>query len=533
MDVAKRGKIEFYPDAPDTWPDFAHFFHYQEGSGDLVLMQPAYSSPPDVHKMKHVDFRQHEKLAAHMDFTDWEDDVWHNKTFQNMLLHGRRDMLGVVKWAALDKALQDRITLLIRKTAADATIPKAEFIHTLMSKAGAYEWLEFNLRKICRKQQTDTRHKLEQILFNATVDPSGNNVKFVLNKLLHAVATLCESGDWPWRVGCMQLIRAFKHCSIRNIAAEVRKHKITVQTGDVHTVHEYDFLDHNKNRSDPDSNSTDINWETRWSILKTHATQLVDQLCSSVRQLNFVSEDLFPVYIPGWKSIDVTGQMNVGVSGPVPPSSKNRLPLKDTRSGRSADSGRTRSYDTKRSMDDRRQRDFGHKRARASLTLRTAPPSFSQQLAWYMNRQPLCLACGAEVSDHKIRDCPSRNTHFPTFDIDFPRLKEAKANSMGGGRSVSTVVATPTVSERLPPPPPPFSQAPIQAPMNLGSRYAHRDDRTGDGQRNREDRPRSRSRDTRDEQIRERDRSTDRERAGSLGRTQDFRPTRSGQPGNV
>jgi hypothetical protein len=52
IDVAKRGKLQFYPQAPDTWPEFAVEFKYQQPGLDLVNMDNEYARPADVHKLR-------------------------------------------------------------------------------------------------------------------------------------------------------------------------------------------------------------------------------------------------------------------------------------------------------------------------------------------------------------------------------------------------------------------------------------------------------------------------------------------------
>ena len=398
FDPIKRGKYDFHPDAPEQWPAFAIHFQYQQPYTPIQAMTNLYHSPPDK-QYKNVMFHPEEKLSLGRDYQEWRDTVWQPKTFTHFHVNTRQDIQNVILWGALDLTIQQSLRLKITKSLSEEAIPEDQFLYLLFNKVGASEWLDFNLRKLCSRHRDSSSQKAEHIIFNATVNTDGSNAKFVLNKFIWAAEqSAAEPFGTNLRMSCCQLIRAFKHCSIDNINTAIRTRRVVKGLSTSGTTFiDHDFIDERKDQGDRDPLTGHINWTARWKILKEHAIALVDKLATHVHQLAHVSEDHYPVYIPGWTPVNLSGFSAGGHEGPTPPPSISPA-RKPPRS--------PRTYP---------RRDVYDK-------YRCDPPSFDQCLKWWESHTDRCLACGSKKYHTSYKDCPVRQQFFPDWTPDMRSL---------------------------------------------------------------------------------------------------------------
>ena len=170
---SNRGSYRHFPDAPDTWPEFAIHFGYQNPVSTLHQQDNMYQGIRPQYKPMFM--RPDERLTHEMNYNTWEENLWNYKTLQAPQITARQDIYGVVLWGALSTFLQQTLLTKINFDKNNNSI--VQFIQTFFTKTGAVEWLTFNLAKECLSSNTSTSTEAREIITHATVHSTGSNMK--------------------------------------------------------------------------------------------------------------------------------------------------------------------------------------------------------------------------------------------------------------------------------------------------------------------------------------------------------------------
>jgi hypothetical protein len=163
----KRGKFEFYGNAPERWPAYAHHFMYQPNESQTLDQYIEVPGARQNFKVRAIQWQLPETLKVDADYPDWDRNVFQFKLKSDSNIVNHVFTYVTALWAGLHPSLQETLEANIDKTAGDNAVPTAIFMANFWRKEGALEWLLFNLSKVCRCHQDDRRQKAIKILTNA------------------------------------------------------------------------------------------------------------------------------------------------------------------------------------------------------------------------------------------------------------------------------------------------------------------------------------------------------------------------------
>ena len=453
FDPCQIGRIEYFPDEIVEFYSWVAKFGYQPASASIFHMIDLYDKPLDVRtRLPHISTLE---LSDH--YPDWKSKVFDQAVLGDFALRTRLDYKGLTLFKHMSIELQQMFLNSITWRKEDASIRGLTGVMKMADKVGFMEYVEYFLTKTVRRTVAGEADRIEATLFNATISPTGDNAKFVLDKLIHAITMSLELGlgfGEKFLVGL--LVRAFLHCEVCAVNTRIKwrlmnrpytfKDGTVVNIGRMSFTDTYDTQQSNGHRA--------VDWTTRLKWLMVHARELVAELEAEVLQLTHVSEKLFPVYIEGWTPYSATLKPTSGdyLVGPQPPATKGgslvRRATRYTDREYSYASNKRTTLDTgytKRrrspSRDTRYTSTTPDKRGRYNTThpysgSRTSPPTIDESASWYMDGKPRCLTCGGGEKDGdghvRMHECLIRQRHFPTWELDMDRVKarvnEIKAN---------------------------------------------------------------------------------------------------------
>jgi hypothetical protein len=182
----KRGKFEFYGTTPERWPAYAQYFRYQPDQTDTLDQYVEIPGARQNFKVRSLQWQLSETLRIDADYPDWDRNTFQFKLKSDSNIVNHTFTYVTTLWAGLHPGLQETLENNIDKTAGDNAVPTTIFMSEFWRKAGAMEWLLFNLSKLCRCHQDDRRQKAIKILTNATVTTTADNAAKVLNEIMAA-----------------------------------------------------------------------------------------------------------------------------------------------------------------------------------------------------------------------------------------------------------------------------------------------------------------------------------------------------------
>jgi hypothetical protein len=450
----RRGQFEFYGNAPEKWPAYAHYFMYQPEQAEILEQYIEVPGARQNFKVRSVQWQLSDTLRIDDDFPDWNRNIFQFKLKFDPNIVNHTVTYVTALWAGLHPGLQETLEHNIMKTAGDNGIPTAIFMAQFWRKAGAMEWLLFNIHKYCRCHHDDRKQKAIKILTNATVTPNGDNIAKALNEVITAGDLICgEGGDkFPFSFAVEHLVRSLQYCHVNNASKAIRDRQVQTPFFDDNGIERnkyviFDITCTKDEQVDRLANG-EIDWKNRWAEIKQTARGIISSISSGVPQ-NPRANEYYPVYIKDWIPIEIVG-VNKG-AGPKPPTYmaqkyQTDVPgkpiLKRKRDyespGRSRDSGfsgyesDSRSQRTYNSRDSnpRFDRNKGstryapkttYRREQPSTSRKDQEPSETQVKIWYKAGNT-CLFCGERKEHKKYADCPHRNTHFPNWSPNWSAL---------------------------------------------------------------------------------------------------------------
>jgi hypothetical protein len=319
----KRGKFEFYGNAPERWPAYAHHFMYQPNESQTLDQYIEVPGARQNFKVRAIQWQLSETLKVDADYPDWDRNVFQFKLKADSNIVNHVFTYVTALWAGLHPGLQETLEANIDKTAGDNAVPTAIFMANFWRKEGALEWLLFNLSKVCRCHQDDRRQKAIKILTNATVTANADNVAKVLNEIIAAGDLICGEGSdkFPYSWAVEQMVRSLQYCHVNNASAAIRERQVEVHYFDDDGQERkrwlcFDITSTRDEQTDKLLNG-DIDWKGRWTEIKQTARQLVTSLSSTIHQ-NPRAHEYYPVFIKDWAPIEVIGVTRG--AGPKPPS---------------------------------------------------------------------------------------------------------------------------------------------------------------------------------------------------------------------
>jgi hypothetical protein len=350
----KRGKFEFYGNATERWPAYAHHFQYQPTTAIILNDFTRLEGTDKPFRTRSLNWTDSEKLRIDRDFPQWEKRIFHDKLAAEPNIMNHSYTYATALWSGLSTSVKEAIELNVDKTAGDHALPAAMFMAELWKRTGALEWLLFNLSKLCRCHQDDRKQRSLKILTNATVTPTGDNAARVLNEIMTAGDIACgEGGDkYPYMMAVQQLVRSLQYCTVNNANTDIKIRQVEVpytdSKGELHRRWvPFDITNEWDEQTDR-LPTGEIDWKNRWEDVKHKARSIVSSLSTSVKQ-DPTAHRYYPVFIRDWAPIEPIGM--VKGAGPQPPASypdtsyrRGRHDHKRPRSG--YDSSRSRSADS-------------------------------------------------------------------------------------------------------------------------------------------------------------------------------------------
>jgi hypothetical protein len=477
----KRGKFEFYGNASERWPAYAHHFQYQPESANILHHYDKLEGADQSFRTRSVVWSDRDKLDIDKEFPQWEKNVFHEKLASEPNIMNHSYTYATALWSGMSTSVKEAIELNVDKTAGDHAMPAAMFMADLWKRTGALEWLQFNLCKLCRCHQDNRKQKSLKILTNATVTPSGDNVAKVLNEIMTAGDIVCgEGGDkYPYIMAVQQIVRSLQYCKVNDAHKDIKTRQVEVTYDNANGEESKKWVPFDiTNEWDEQTDrlpTGEIDWKGRWTDSKRMARSIVSSITSSIKQDPDAGR-YYPVFIKDWDPVEPIGM--VKGAGPQPAGHihdyhrRGKTDHKRTRSiyeqsrSRSADSRpHTSGYESDRSQlseysrykrEEKDRRDFYKRKEdykkdkykressykpRATFD-NTAPPSLQEQKEWY-NKRGTCLFCGERKHHTKFSECPTRNKYHRDWVPDWEALKN---KPRADAYSLETRAATPSKS---------------------------------------------------------------------------------------
>jgi hypothetical protein len=134
----RRGQFEFYGNAPEKWPAYAHYFMYQPEHAEILEQYIEVPGARQHFKVRSVQWQLPETLRIDDDFPDWNRNIFQFKLKFDPNIVNHTVTYVTALWAGLHPGLQETLEHNIMKTAGDNGIPTAIFMAQFWEKSRSY-----------------------------------------------------------------------------------------------------------------------------------------------------------------------------------------------------------------------------------------------------------------------------------------------------------------------------------------------------------------------------------------------------------